>query len=127
MPKVRIVADYCSCGYQLADDEARAHGCLPVADVLLDRLAAWNDRYEVCDPRAYEDVGGGSFDFVAFAAEGLQIARAVKRALPQWTVTYWDEAMDWYLARDPRHYRAGSCEYEIRLGNEAADPSEKVP
>ncbi len=125
MPKVRIVADYCSPGYQLADDEARAHQRLPVAEGLLDRLAAWNDRYEACDPRAYEDVGGGSFDFVAFAAEGLQIARAVKRALPQWTVTYWDEAMDWYLARDPRHYRAGACEYEVRLGDEAAPPPEK--
>ena len=127
MPKVRIVADYCSSGYQLADPVARAHGELPVPDALLARLAAWNDRYEACDPRAYEDVGGGRFDFVAFAAEGLQIARAVKRALPQWTVTYWDEAMDWYLARDPRTYKAGGCEYEIRLDEGPGDVSGKCP
>ncbi|HYN38354.1 MAG TPA: hypothetical protein VES39_03790, partial [Rhodospirillales bacterium] len=94
VPKVRIVADYCSCGYQLADASAHAAGTLPIGDALLQRLAAWNDRYEACDPQAYEDVGGGRFDFVAFAAEGLEIARAVKRALPGWTVLYWDEAVD---------------------------------
>ncbi|MFO1120141.1 MAG: hypothetical protein U1E38_08640 [Rhodospirillales bacterium] len=74
MPKVRIVADYCSNGYQLADGAAHAYGELPASTRCSPRLAVWNDRYEACDPRAYEDVGGGSFDFVAFAAEGLQIA-----------------------------------------------------
>lgn len=127
VPKVRIVADYCSSGYQLADPAARAHGELPVSDALLARLAAWNDRYEACDPQAYEDVGGGCFDFVAFAAEGLQIARAVKRALPQWTVTYWDEAMDWYLSRDPRGYKAGGCEYEVGLDDASGKASGNRP
>lgn len=115
VPKVRIVADYCSCGYQLADDAARAYDVLPVSDGLLARLAEWSDQYESCDPRAYEDVGGAHFDFVAFAADGLEIARAVKRALPCWTVLYWDEAVDWFLARDPRSYVPGRCEYEIDL------------
>ncbi|MBK8209890.1 MAG: hypothetical protein IPK78_07770 [Rhodospirillales bacterium] len=115
LPKVRIVADYSSCGYQLADAAAQAYGILPIDETLLARLAAWNDRYEACDPSAYEDLGGGCFDFVAFAADGLDIARAVKRALPHWKVLYWDEAMDWFLAREPRSYIPGRCEYEISL------------
>lgn len=115
MPRVRIVADYCSPGYQLADDAAREIGELPVDDALLARLAAWSDRFEACDPPDYEDVCGMRFDFVAFAAEGLDIARAVKRALPGWTVLYWDEAMDWFLSRDPRVYVPARSEYEVTL------------
>ena len=115
MPKVRIVADYCTPGYQLADEEARAVGGLPVSAELLDRLARWNDRYERCDPRDYEDVCGMRFDFLAFATEGLEIAKAVKRALPAWTVLYWDESLDWFLAREPRNYNRARSEYEITL------------
>lgn len=118
VPTVRIVADYCSPGYRLADDEARALGTLPVDDTLLARLAAWSDRYdERCDPAAYEDVTGKRFDFIAFARDGLAIARAVKRALPGWTVLYWDDSLDWFLARDPRGYNPRLCEYEITLAD----------
>ena len=115
MPKVRILADYCSPGYQLADEEARAVGGLPVSAELLGRLARWNDRYERCDPLDYEDVCGMRFDFLAFATEGLEIARAVKRALPSWSVLYWDESLDWFLAREPRNYNPARSEYEITL------------
>ncbi|QLH38939.1 MAG: hypothetical protein HWD60_08310 [Defluviicoccus sp.] len=55
---------------------------LPVDESLLDRLADWAGRFEACDPSDFEDIGGQRFDFVAFATEGLDIARAVKRALP---------------------------------------------
>jgi hypothetical protein len=116
VPKVRIVADYCSKGYRLLDEEARARGNLDISEALADRLQAWNDRYETeCHPADYEDVTGMRFDFVAFAREGLEIAKAVKRELPHWTVTYWDEALDWYLARDPRSYDPARAEYEITL------------
>ncbi len=79
VPKVRIVADYSTPGYQLACEEARGFGGLPVSAELLNRLARWNDGYERCDPRDYEDVCGMRFDFLAFATEGLEIAKAVKR------------------------------------------------
>jgi hypothetical protein len=115
LPRVRIVADYCASGYQLADDDARACGSLPIDPLLLDRLAAWTQRYEACDPLAFEDVCGMRFDFVAFAAEGLEIARAIKRALPHWTVLYWDDSVDWFLARDPRSYDPARSEYEVIL------------
>lgn len=113
MPKVRIVADYDSSGYQVFGDSQSSE--LPVSAELSDRLARWNDRFERCDPTDYEDVCGNSFDFVAFAAEGLEIARAVKRALPGWTVLYWDEALDWFHAREPRSYNPARSEYEITL------------
>jgi hypothetical protein len=116
MAKIRIVADYCSTGYQLGDDQARRLGEPPLSEGLAQRLAAWNARFEDrCHPLDYEDVSGSRFDFVAFAAEGLEIARAVKRELPAWTVTYWDEALDWFLARDPRRYDPAQAEYEITL------------
>jgi len=116
MPKVRIVADYCSNGYQLLDGDARAEGELRISDGLRSRLSDWNDRYEDnCHPRDYEDVTGMKFDFVAFAKEGLEIARAVKRELPGWTVVYWDESLDWFLARDPRNYDPARSEYEVTL------------
>jgi hypothetical protein len=115
MPTVRIVADYMSPGYVLADDEARRFESLPVDGDLLDRVVAWSARYERCDPKAYEDPCGMRFDFVAFAAEGLGLAKAVKRALPRWTVLYWDESLDWYLSRDPRSYTPARSEYEVTL------------
>ena len=120
MPKVRIVADYCSPGYQLADEEARASSELPVSTELLDNLARWSNRYERCHPQDYEDVCGMRFDFVAFAAEGLEIAKAVKRALPAWKVLYWDESLDWFLAREPRSYNPARSEYEITLNDALA-------
>lgn len=129
MPKVRIIADYCSRGYRLADDAAIAAGTLPVSAGLAERLAVWNDRFEShCDPLAYEDISGKRFDFIAFAAEGLAIAKAVKRELPHWTVTYWDEAVDWYLAREPRSYNPARSEYEITLKTALApDPPPRLP
>ncbi|MCU0837152.1 MAG: hypothetical protein MUE49_00330 [Rhodospirillales bacterium] len=129
MPKVRIVADYGSNGYILVDEAARAFATLPVDDDLLARLARWADAYDAhCDPLAYEDVSGKRFDFVAFSATGLAIARAVKRALPHWTVTYFDEALDWFSSRDPRHYAPAGAEYEI-TSNEglAAGPPARTP
>jgi hypothetical protein len=115
MGKIRVVADYCASGFQLVDEGAPANAP-PLSEPLVQRLADWNARYEDrCHPLAYEDVTGSRFDFVAFSAEGLDIARAVKRELPGWTVTYWDEALDWFLARDPRSYDPAKAEYEITL------------
>ncbi len=121
MPTVRIVADYGTDGYRLSPD---AEGAFPVNDDLRLRLAAWNDAFErACAPDAYEDVTGKRFDFIAFAAEGLSIAKAVKRALPHWRVLYWDEGLDWFLARDPRHQDRGRAEYEITLKDARTPPA----
>lgn len=121
MARIRIVADYCSAGYQLADEEARRFGSPPLSAALAGRLASWNAHFEDrCHPLDYEDVTGSRFDFVAFAAEGLELARAVKRELPGWTVTYWDEALDWFLSREPRSYDPARAEYEITVNDARA-------
>jgi hypothetical protein len=121
MPTVKIVAENCGRGYRLADQAAREIGALPVSGDLLERLLQWNFRYEDgCDPLAYEDLSGSRFDFVAFAAEGLALARAVKRELPGWTVLYRDEAMDWRLSREPRFYDRTLVEYEVTLAEAMA-------
>ena len=81
-----------------------------------DRLSAWNARYEDgCDAEAYADPTCSRFDFIAFANEGFRLAKEVKRQLPDWTVLYWDEALDWryWTMREPRRYDRASVEYEI--------------
>jgi hypothetical protein len=36
-------------------------------------------------------------------------------------VTYWDEALDWYLSREPRSYDPARAEYEITLKDAIAE------
>ena len=120
MPKVRIVADYCSPGYQLADEEARASASCPVSTELLDNLARWSNRYERCHPQDYEEHLRHAFRLRRLRRRSLEIAKAVKRALPAWTVLYWDELLDWFLAREPRSYNPARSEYEITLNDALA-------
>ncbi|MFZ1415794.1 MAG: hypothetical protein WAS73_14635 [Defluviicoccus sp.] len=120
VPSVHIVADYGTDGYRLSADAA---GAFPISEALRMRIAAWNDAFErACPPDAYEDITGKRFDFVAFAAQGLEIAKAVKRELPHWRVLYWDEGLDWFLARDPRHQDRARVEYEITLKDAFTPP-----
>lgn len=62
---------------------------LPVSETLASRMRAWADHYERMP------LSGGVLDWCdgrAHVAEGLEIARAVKRELPDWTVIYLDQA-----------------------------------
>ena len=85
---VRILAD------NSADGVWDIEGCgccaddLPIPAALIDRIRAWQAWYD------RDENGWGLFkgDVDAFAAEGLAVARAVKAALPDWTVVYFDEA-----------------------------------
>lgn len=116
MPTVKIVAEDGGLGYWLADAAAQACAELPVPPPLRDRLCAWNARFsEGCDAAALADPSAGRFDVIAFANDGFRLAKAVKRALPGWTVLYWDEALDWryWTGREPRRYDRASVEYEI--------------
>lgn len=116
MPRVRIVADDGCRGYELADSAAATFDELPVSEALRTRLSAWNARYEDgCHADAYTDPTCGRFDFIAFANEGFRLAKEVKRQLPEWTVLYWDEALDWryWIQPQPRRFDRASIEYEI--------------
>lgn len=62
---------------------------LPVTPELAARMRAWSNHYERMP------LSGGVLDWSegrAHGAEGLAIAREVKRQLPDWTVVYLDEA-----------------------------------
>ena len=116
MPTVKIMAEEGGLGYWLADATARAIGDLPISEDLRDRLYLWNTRWEQgASSDAYEDPMGSRFDFVAFSNEGFALAKTVKRELPDWTVIYWDEAIEWrhWTAREPRRYDRSAIEYEI--------------
>lgn len=86
---VRIMAVHGSEGVWRMDGTEGVLDDLPVARSLRDRLDAWQAVYDEHDDM---DEAAPRLDVDAFAAEGLAIARAVKAALPDWTVVYHDEA-----------------------------------
>ncbi len=82
---------------------------LPLSDALKARVMAWQDWYEQDDAFADPPV---TIDWQAFSEEGRQIAHAIKQALPDWTVIYFDEYR--CRSRGPQAPRT-SFEYEIHL------------
>nr|WP_145959203.1 hypothetical protein [Rhizobium sp. ACO-34A] len=89
---------------------------LPLSDALKARVMAWQEWYEQDD--AFEDPPV-TIDWQVYSEEGRQIARAIKQALPEWTVIYFDEYR--CRTRDPQAPRT-SFEYEIHL-NEPESPA----
>lgn len=115
---VRIMCDYSCDG--VWDIEGRACGAedLPISPSLIARIRRWQAHYEAIEDAV--DAEGRSYrecDWTAFSQEGLAIARAVKAALPDWTVIYFDEARA-AIGGAPSGY-----EYEIRLDGEKDEPA----
>ena len=79
---------------------------LPVPAALVERIRAWQAWYDR-DENSWGLFGG---DVVAFSAEGLAIAKAVKAVLPDWTVVYFDEAKS---ARREKDADRSAFEYEV--------------
>src|SRR6185312_8878778 len=88
---VRVMADYSSDGLWHKDGCTAAAEDLPISAPLQARLRAWCDWYEQNTDYLPADERK-PFDTPAFAAEGREIARAIKAELPEWTVIYLDEA-----------------------------------
>lgn len=101
---VRIMAVYGSEGVWQMDGTEGVLDDLPVPRALRDRLDAWQAVYDDHDDM---DEAAPKLDVARFAAEGLAIARAVKAALPEWTVVYHDES------RSVRGGGRDACEAEI--------------
>ncbi len=101
---LRIMAVYGSEGVWQMDGTEGVLDDLPVSKALRDRLDAWQAVYDEHDDM---DDAAPRLDVDRFAAEGLAIARAVKAALPDWTVIYHDEAKS--VQGLPRE----ACESEI--------------
>lgn len=101
---IRIMSDYCADGVWQKDGAGTSADELPVPKPLIARLRAWQELY------TSEEV-----DEPAFSIEGLLIAQEVKKALPDWTVIYFDNAAadgvrgSWIPGQD-----RSAFEYEIR-------------
>ena len=64
-----------------------------LAPEIVARIKKWCEWYETNESYRYNDEEDGvdPFDYAAFAKEGLNIARHIKAAHPDWTVMYFDE------------------------------------
>ena len=87
---VKVMADYSSTGLWDSQGCSVEETFAPMSAALLERLRAWCRWYESNEDYNPEPVE--QFDYAAFSAEGLNIARALKAELPDWTVVYFDEA-----------------------------------
>ena len=85
---VRILADSSADGVWEKGGGATTADALPVSVALIQRIREWQAWYD----RDEDNWGLFRGDVAAFSAEGLAIVRAVKAALPDWTVVYFDEA-----------------------------------
>ena len=103
---VRLMAVYGSEGVWQMDGTEGMLDDLPVPPALRDRIDAWQAFYDEHDDM---DEEAPVLDVARFAADGLAIARAVKAALPDWTVIYHDEA------KSKRGLPRGACESEIAV------------
>lgn len=109
---VRIMCDYDADGVWDRGGGACAADDLPVDANIVTMIRGWQAWYEHNDPSDPHRMTRW-VDNAAHAAFGLFIARSVKRALPDWTVIYFDggkPTKDWQLGQPRDHF-----EYEIVL------------
>ncbi len=97
---------------------------LPVPAAIVGRLIAWGASWDAWESRRFGRAHDGipypkdeeARDIDAISAEGFAIALAIKRALPDWTVVYFDDNRSaWWRKRaadEPEPPRE-SYEYEI--------------
>ncbi len=104
---IRVMCDYSAEGLWDRDDCAASVNELPIPDALRQRLLKWQEWHDIHD---YNEKPPIEIDWKAFSAEGLAIAREIKKTLPDWTVIYFDEEKSnasWHEGQ-PRTF-----EYEI--------------
>lgn len=109
---VRIMCDFTADGVWDKEGRSCHFDELPISTEIKTMIAGWQAWYE------HNDHSGMTrwFDARAHAAFGLFIARLVKRELPDWTVTYFDDAAprsDWHPGMPRDHF-----EYEIILNSD---------
>lgn len=99
--------------------DIKGRGCsaeeLPISADLLARLRSWQAHYDEWYPSPADEPGEyPPFDDLAFSREGLEIAKAVKAELPDWTVVYFDEKRFDEVAFERLERDRGYFEYEVR-------------
>lgn len=89
---VRIMSEFSAEGVWDRDGRCCPDDELPISSGLRERLRAWQRRFDQWYPRPWSEPGEfPPFDIRDFSREGLEIAKAVKEELPDWTVIYFDE------------------------------------
>lgn len=93
---VRVMGAYGSEGVWTAEGQEALLDDLPIDRELADRLADWQEAFDSIDDQIEDgDIPAekGAAAWAALAEEGLAIARAIKRALPDWAVFFVDPAL----------------------------------
>lgn len=89
---LKVMADYCAEGLWTRSGSISPYD-IPLSDDLREKLVAWNWWYDMgYDVRMLEQNVGSEFDLAEFVAQGLDLARQLKRELPDWHIYYFDEA-----------------------------------
>jgi hypothetical protein len=83
---LKVMCDFCAEGLWTKKGAISPYS-LPLSNDLRERIVAWNWWYDL-----EYDSEEQTMDMDAFTVEGLEIARQVKRELPDWTIIYSDEA-----------------------------------
>jgi hypothetical protein len=109
---VRIMADFSADGVWNKQGQLCDLDGLPVSGELKKRISAWMDWFDRAADRT--DRNAIPFDVRAFTKQGLDIARDVKRELPDWTVVYFDEEKSNESVRDGALENRSHFEYEIQ-------------
>lgn len=106
---VRVFCDIGCEGIWDMEGIARDLEVFPISEALKARIMTWQAWYEQDDPHEDPPV---RIDWQSYSEEGRQIASAIKQALPDWTVVYFDE----HRCRTRPADAPRSCfEYEIHL------------
>lgn len=113
---IRVMPDYCSNGIWHRDGMHAEADELPVSKELLERLARWSDWYNINDDFLLAAERKNKLSWAEFDKEGLSIAYAIKRELPDWTVVWFDERKLMTLIRcGHRNVPRSSYQFEILL------------
>ena len=89
---VRVMCDFAAEGLWAKDGAGISMDELPLSREIKQRLLEWQDWFERdCEAYLPPEKRESNFDTAAFSKEGLEIARAIKSELPDWTVIYFDE------------------------------------
>jgi len=128
---VRVMADYGTEGLWTREGYMMLGNALPVSTALMARLRCWCRWYETNTDYCIAD---STFDYVDFAATGLEIAKAIKRELPNWTIIYFDEAIlhqliltGAFIGDETTHPPQHLWDYEITTDNNLNIPHDPAP
>lgn len=88
---VKIMADYSSTGLWDKDGLNIEHDCLNLSENTLFQLKKWVEWYEKNNSWNDPKYIVNSFDMPSFAQAGLNVAKLIKKELPDWTIVYFDE------------------------------------